>query len=162
MRSRGTMPLRSLIADVVRPWTASNCCYRGRRSAPKWNVSVFSIKKWYVVVFVFTCLPVRHQSLRLSQPNNFADRQYARIHRAATDLLLVTCRWRHRCRFRARALGCSAAVAFGCVLLVARFWLPEVGRGVRCSGSGNTLWPVRTLGRKQVVSSRLSDTSGRN
>ena len=57
-------------------------------------------------------------------------------------------------------------------LSVARFWLAEAG--LRCSlqfnlgvlafcrvGSGDTLWPVRTLACRQVVSSRHSATSGR-
>ena len=60
------------------------------------------------------------------------------IHRVASDMLLVTCTWRF-CRCRSWALhGVSgvpigallvvpAAVAFGCVLFVARFWLAEVG-----------------------------------
>ena len=63
------------------------------------------------------------------------------------------------------ALGGSATVAFGLRLFVARFWLADVGSGVRCkstwsvllsvvAGPGDTLWPVRTSGRKQVVSSR--------
>ena len=68
-------------ASLFRSSTASNCCCRERRSAPKWYVSVFSI-----------FLPNRHQSLRLSNPNNFAGRQCARTHRAASDMLLVTCK----------------------------------------------------------------------
>ena len=39
-------------------------------------------------------LPVRHQSLRLSQPNNITEREYARIHSAASDMP-VTCKWRY-------------------------------------------------------------------
>ena len=66
-----------------------------------------------------------HQSLRLSQKNIFADRQYARIHREASDLLLVACGWRYCCHFWAlhclsgvpigSLVVCSATVAFGCV-----------------------------------------------
>ena len=61
------------------------------------------------------------------------------------------------------ALGCSATVASDCVCSSHVFWL-------RCSlqclafcrvGSGDTLWPVRTLVRRQVVSSRHSDAGGR-
>ena len=47
----------------------------------------FFNRKWYVVVLPFV-LPDHRQSLRLSQPNNFADRQHARIHRAALEMLL--------------------------------------------------------------------------
>ena len=70
------------------------------------------------------------------------------------------------------ALGCSAAVAAGCFCLShVSGWL----NWLRCSlefhleclafsrvGSGDTLWPVRTLERRQVVSSRHSATSGRH
>ena len=62
-----------------------------------------------------------------SQPNNFADRQYARIHRAPSEMLLVTCKWRYCCRSWAfhgvsgvpigALLAVPAAVAFGCVCL---------------------------------------------
>ena len=87
-----------------------------------------------VVCGVF--LLVRHQSLR-SKPDNFADRQYARIHRAASDMLLVTCKWRCCCRFR--ALHGVSGVPNGALLVVlqqwllvarlfvARFWLADVG-----------------------------------
>ena len=56
------------------------------------------------------------------------------------------------------ALGCSATVAFGCVCSShVSGWLTSVEvfaavpPGVSCRvGSGDTLWPVRTLGRRQV------------
>ena len=78
---------------------------------------IFSIQKWYVV-FVF---PVNHRPLRLSQPNNFADRRYARIHRAASDMLLVTCKWRYCCRFW--ALHGVNGVPIGALLVVLQQWL---------------------------------------
>ena len=80
---------------------------------------------------------VHHQSLRLSQPNNFTDRQYARTHRAASDMLLVTCKLRWCCRFW--ALHGVSGVPFGALLAIlqqrllvarlfaARLWLSEVG-----------------------------------
>ena len=42
---------------------------------------------------------VHHQSLRLSHTHNCADRHSARIHRAASDMLLVTWKWRYCCCF---------------------------------------------------------------
>ena len=69
-------------------------------------------------------LVVHHQSWRLSQTHNFADRQYARIHRAASDMLLVTCKWRYCFRFWAgswlrvcssRASGWLTSAAASCV-----------------------------------------------
>ena len=58
------------------------------------------------------------------------------------------------------------------LLVVARFWLADVGQGADCSsawsvllsvvlGRGILLWPVGTLGRRQVVSSRHSATGRR-
>ena len=68
------------------------------------------------------------------------------------------------------ALGCSAAVAFGCVCFShVSGWLTSVEvlavvpLGVSCflwCLVGDTLWPVRTMGRRQVVSSRHSAASG--
>ena len=84
----------------LRPFMASDRCYRG---APQNGTSLASIKKWYVVVFfVFFFeffLSVHHESLRLPQPDTCADRLDARIHRAASDMLLVTCKWRYCRRF---------------------------------------------------------------
>ena len=64
--------------------TASNCCYR-RAGVPKSVLfRFFSIKKWYAVCFQFVV------ALRLSQPNNFADRQHVRtrnrrLHRSTQE-----------------------------------------------------------------------------
>ena len=85
------------------------------------NVVCFSFSniKWYVVGFGFSLLlPVHHESLRLSQPNNITERQYARIHRAASDMLLVTCKWRYGCRFWLSVVSVVFRVvrsAFDCV-----------------------------------------------
>ena len=122
---------------------------------------------------------VVHQSLRLSQPPNFADRQNATpcgvsnvaCHEQVALLLSFLgppwCQW---CSDWC-ALGCSAAVAFGCVRLShVGGWLrlvevfAAVPPGVSCflsCRSGNTLWPVGTLGSQQHVSTRHSATSGR-
>ena len=97
------------------------------------------------------CFPfwvAHHQSLRLSQTHNFADRHHARIHRAASDVachvlvaLLLSFLgppWSQWCSDWC-ALGCSAAVAFGSVcsshvsgwlMLVEVF--PVVPLGVSC------------------------------
>ena len=45
---------------LLRPLTASNCCYQGRWCAPKWYVSVVSTKK---VVCGGCFLPLHHQPL---------------------------------------------------------------------------------------------------
>ena len=66
-------------------------------------------------------LPVPQQSLCLSQPDNFADRQYARIHRTAPDMLLVTCKWCHCSRFW--ALHGVSGVPIGALLVVLQQWL---------------------------------------
>ena len=34
-----------------RSFTTRHCCYQGRRSTSKWNISLLSNKKWYVVFF---------------------------------------------------------------------------------------------------------------
>ena len=83
--------------------------------APKWSGSLFD-QNWYVV----GCLPIHPSSLRLSPPNNFADRQHARIHRAASDVLLVTCKRRHGCRFW--ALHGLSGVPIGALLVVVQQW----------------------------------------
>ena len=128
------------------------------------------------VCVCFSFFPVHHQSLRLSQTHNFADRQCARRHRVTSEMLLVACNWRFCYRFCQWcsdwcAPGCSATMAFGGVCLshvsgslrlVEVF--TEVPLGMSCLsrvGSGDTLWPVKTLGRRQVVSSWHSATSGR-
>ena len=83
---------------------------------------VFCIKKWYVVVVFPFFLPVHHQSLRLSKPNVFADRQYARTHPAASGVLFVTCKWRYCCRFWALHGGFTWSVLLSVVS----------GRGILC------------------------------
>ena len=74
-------------------------------------------------------LPVRHQSLRLSQTNNITERQYARIHSAASDTLPVTCKWRYGCRFWALhgVSGVPSVCARLLIASVCRTFL--VGRG---------------------------------
>ena len=73
------------------------------------------------VLWVFHVLPVHHQSFRLSQPNKFAHRHFARIHHAASDLLLVTCKWRYCCRFW--TLHGVSGVPIGALLSVLQQWL---------------------------------------
>ena len=60
--------------------------------------------------------PLHHQSLRLSQPNNCADRQHARIHHAVSDMMLVTRKGRYGCCFW--ALHGLSGVPIGALLAV--------------------------------------------
>ena len=60
--------------------------------------------------------PLHHQSLRLSQPNNCADRQHARIHRAVSDMMLATRKGRYGCCFW--ALHGLSGVPIGALLAV--------------------------------------------
>ena len=101
--------------------------------------------------------------------------------RAPSDMLPVTCKWCYCLSF----LGPSmVSVVFRVVrswwFCNGGFWLRVCSSHIsgwlhrlRCSlqfhleclalcrvGSGETLWPVGTLGRRQVVSSRPSDTGG--
>ena len=84
-----------------------------RQVTPKWCVSFFLTKKCF---FFFIFLPVQHQSLRLSQAHNSADRQHARTYRAMSDVLLATCKWRY-CR-RIWALYGVSGVPIGALLVV--------------------------------------------
>ena len=110
-------------------WLQLECCHWGLRS----GMFRFFDQKVVCCVLFF---PILQCSLRLPQPNNFADRQYARIHRAASDLLLVTCNWRYCCRFWASMVSVvfrlvrswlSYNGGFWLRLFVTRFWLAEVG-----------------------------------
>ena len=105
-----------------------------------------------------------------------------RIHCAASDMLVVTLQasflssllglpWSQWCSDGC-ALGLFCSSGFWLRLFVARFCLADVGRGVRCRsiwsvsafcrvGSGDTVWPVGTLERRQVVSSQHSAAGGR-
>ena len=76
-----------------------------------------SLKLW--VVFHF--LPSNHQSLRLSQPNNVVDRKHARIHRTASDMLLVTRKSVNSCRFW--DLHGASGIPIGALLFVLQQWL---------------------------------------
>ena len=87
---------------------------------PKSGMFRFFLPK--VACCVSSCfLKVHHQSLRLSQTHNFANRQEARIHRTASDMLLVTCKWRYCCRFW--ALQGLNGVPIGTLLVVLQQWL---------------------------------------
>ena len=112
-------------------------------------------------------LPVHHQSLRLSQPHMFADRQNARINRVASDRLLVKYKWRYCCRFW--ALHGVGDVPIGALLVVLQQWLlvasvcrtfsgwlrfvvvfAAVPLGVSCFLTcrvGDTYWLLRTFHR---------------
>ena len=109
--------------------TASNC------GVPKSGMFRFFPSKVVCVFFIF--LPLHHQSLRLSQPNNFVDRQYARIHRAASDMLPVTCKWRYCYRFW--ALHGVGGVPTGALLVILQqelsgcVCLSHVSGWLRCS-----------------------------
>ena len=124
------------------------------------------------VLWVFHFLPVHHQSLRFSQPRNFADRQYARIHSAASRYVsrhvqvgflfsLLGPPW---CQgvFRLVRSWLFFGSGFWLRLFVARFWLVRLVEvfavvstwSVLLSvGLGDTLWSVSvsTLERRQVV-----------
>ena len=114
-----------------------------------------------VVCCVF--LLVHRQALRLSQTHHFADRQYARVHRAVSDMSPVTCKVASLLSFLGPPWS-QSGVPIGALLVVLQQWLlvASVRRTFECRvGEWEFLWPVRTLGRRQVVSSRHSDTSGR-
>ena len=104
---------------VLRPLMASNCCHRGRRGAPKWYVSVFLILKRCVVFF---CQFIVNYCVCRS-PTAFADGQFARIHHAASGMLLVTCKWCHCCR--CWALHGVSGVPIGALLVVLQQWLAD-------------------------------------
>ena len=106
------LPLR------LRPLTASNCCYRVRRGAPKWYVSVFLTNQWYVVVCFcqFTSNHCVGQLCRSAiSTNTPCGVRYVACHvQVALLLSFVGPPWCQWCSDWC-ALGCSATVAFGCV-----------------------------------------------
>ena len=57
----------------------------------------------------------------VASQTTFADRQYARAHRAASDVLLVACKWRYCCRLW--ALHGVSGVPIGALLVVLQQWL---------------------------------------
>ena len=129
--------------------------------------------------FCLHCFGVHHQSLRLSRPNNFAGGHCAQIHFAVRYVAchvqvapLLSFQGPPWCQWCSDwcALGCSAAVAFGCVCLshisgwlrlVQVFDVVPLGVFAFCRvGSGDTLWPVRTLGHSDTSGRRVIDFSG--
>ena len=112
---------------LTRKSMASDCCFRVGQ-------------KWYVSFFF---LLVHHQSLRLSQTHNFAGRQYERTHPVASDMLLVTWKWRYCCRFW--ALHGLSGASIGALLVALQQWL--LGASVLSHVSGwLTLVEVFALG----------------
>ena len=109
------------VADrrLLRPLMALNCCYRGRRGAQKWYVSACSAQMWYVVVCFFILSISASVAIKqlLQIGNTHEDtvrRQRCCLSRASGVVVVVSrSQW---CSDRC-ALGCSAAVAFGCVSL---------------------------------------------
>ena len=103
---------------LFRPSTASNCCYQGHLGVQKWYVSVSSIKKWYVVFFIF--------AVSSSIIAFVADTQLCRspiltntqcgVRYVACHVQVASLPWSQWCSDWC-ALGCSAAVAFSCVCL---------------------------------------------
>ena len=122
--STGIVTLFGALSAVrLRTAKARNCVewlLPGSRECPKVLCFGFLDQRVTFCVF-FLFLLVHHQSLRLSQPNNFADRQHARRHRAASDMLLVTCKWRYCCRLW--ALHGLSGVPIGALLVVLKRWL---------------------------------------
>ena len=150
---------------------ASNCCYCGRRGAPKWYVSfVFLFDASGMLCFfasssVINAIVATRQLCRSAIRTNTRCVRYV-AWRMAFLLSFLGPLWCQWCSDWC-ALGCSAAVAFDCVWSLVSGWLTSVEMttwSVSLSdvlGSGNTLWSVRrTLGHRQVVSSRHSATSG--
>ena len=148
LKARWRLPV-----EVFCPSTASICCHQGRRGAQKEYVS-FSKQRYVVCFFIFFFFFSSFDStttLRFSQTHNFADRQFARTHRAASDLLSVTCKWCCCCHswvsmvsvvFRLVRSWLLCSSGFGLHLFVALFWLAEVGWGVRCSSTWSVLLAV--------------------
>ena len=147
-------------AAAVQAFTASNCCFRERQGTPEVVCFIFLRKVVCCVFFASSSVTI------------------ARFHHAASDVLLVTCEWCYCCRFWALhgvsgvPIGALLVVLQQWLVVVARFWLADVGQGVDCSstwsvlrsvvlGRGILLWLVGTLGRRQVVSSRHSAAGGR-
>ena len=112
--------------QMLRPFTASNCCYQGRRGSQKWYVSVCSIKK--VVCCGYFSFFGRSSSINAFVADTQLCRAAIRTNppcgvRYVACLVQVAlllsfldppwCRW---CSDWC-ALGFSAAAAFGCVCL---------------------------------------------
>ena len=152
-------------------FTASNCSYRAS-GCPKVVCFGFRQTRWYVVVFFFFANSsvitafVADTTLQIGTNTPYGVR-YVACHVQVALLSFLGPSWSQLCSDW-YALGCSAGAAFGCVCL------SHVSGWLRCSlqfhfecivfcraGSGDTLWPVRTLERRQVVSSRHPATSGR-
>ena len=99
---------RAIVTVAVQ--TSSNCCYRVRQGAQQWYFRVLT-QKWYVVVVVFFsifCWFIINHCV-------------CRRHRAVSDMLLVTCKWRYSCRFW--ALHDLRGVPIGALLIVLQQWL---------------------------------------
>ena len=126
-----------LILKVGKALNGSNCCYQGRRGARKWNVSVFVVQKVVCCVFFrFACslsssiiafvadTQLCRSAIRTSTP---CGARYVARHVQVVLLSFLGPPWSQWCSDWC-ALGCCAAVAFGCVCEV----FAVVPLGVSC------------------------------
>ena len=111
---------------LSRPTTASTCCYR---KAPRWpEVVCFGLlikKKMVCCVLVFCqfiinhCVCCKHTTVQIGNAHEYTvRRRICCLSRASGVVVVVSWPSMVSMGFRlVRALGCSAAVAFGCVCL---------------------------------------------